>query len=96
MTQEINGTVEVFGLTVSPGDLVICDETGICFVPQNLILEVLELAEAADAKEVEWVEKLDAGPKGAVLSFRDNSFAHPEKLVAFIHREGQWQRCARI
>jgi transcription-repair coupling factor (superfamily II helicase) len=34
------------------------------------------------------VEKLDAGPKGAVLSFRDNSFAHPDKLVAYLHREG--------
>jgi regulator of RNase E activity RraA len=61
VTQEINGTVEVFGLSVTPGDLVVADETGICFVPQDIILEVLELCEAADAKEVEWVEKLDAG-----------------------------------
>jgi regulator of RNase E activity RraA len=61
VTQEINGTVEVFGLSVSPGDLVVADETGICFVPQDIILEVLEQCEAADAKEVEWVAKLDAG-----------------------------------
>lgn len=30
------------------------------------------------------VEKLDAGPKGAVVSFRDNSFADPAALVGFI------------
>lgn len=35
------------------------------------------------------IEKVDAGPKGAVISFRDNSFAHPEKLVYFIRQHGQ-------
>jgi transcription-repair coupling factor (superfamily II helicase) len=34
------------------------------------------------------VEKIEAGPKGAVLSFRDNSFANPEGLVAYIREEG--------
>jgi transcription-repair coupling factor (superfamily II helicase) len=34
------------------------------------------------------VEKVDAGPKGAVLSFRDSSFANPEGLVAFIREQG--------
>ncbi len=34
------------------------------------------------------VEKLDAGPKGVVLSFRDNTFANPEGLVAFIREQG--------
>jgi len=61
ITQEINGKVEVYGTTVTPGDLVVADETGVCFVPQHLILEVLELAEAADKKEEDWVKKLDAG-----------------------------------
>src|SRR5438105_10895959 len=28
------------------------------------------------------VEKIDAGPKGVVLSFRDNTFANPDALVA--------------
>ena len=32
------------------------------------------------------VERLDAGPKGAVLQFRGNRFAAPDKLVAFIGR----------
>jgi transcription-repair coupling factor (superfamily II helicase) len=35
------------------------------------------------------VEKVDTGPKGVVLSFRDNAFPHPERLVAFIRRYGQ-------
>jgi transcription-repair coupling factor (superfamily II helicase) len=34
------------------------------------------------------VEKLEAGPKGAVLSFRDNMFANPEGLIAFIREHG--------
>jgi transcription-repair coupling factor (superfamily II helicase) len=34
------------------------------------------------------VEKIEAGPKGAVLSFRDNTFANPDRLVAFIHEQG--------
>jgi transcription-repair coupling factor (superfamily II helicase) len=35
------------------------------------------------------VEKVDAGPKGAVIVFRDNKFAHPELLVSFIRKHGQ-------
>jgi transcription-repair coupling factor (superfamily II helicase) len=31
------------------------------------------------------VEKIEAGPKGAVVSFRDNNFANPDRLVGFIH-----------
>ncbi|HET9903036.1 MAG TPA: TRCF domain-containing protein, partial [Xanthobacteraceae bacterium] len=34
------------------------------------------------------VEKLEAGPKGAVLAFRDNAFANPEGLVEFIRKQG--------
>jgi transcription-repair coupling factor (superfamily II helicase) len=32
------------------------------------------------------IDKVEAGPKGAVLSFRDNKFARPDKLIAFIGR----------
>jgi transcription-repair coupling factor (superfamily II helicase) len=35
------------------------------------------------------VEKVDAGPKGAVISFRDNKFAQPDRLVFFIRQHGQ-------
>jgi transcription-repair coupling factor (superfamily II helicase) len=30
------------------------------------------------------VEKVEAGPKGVLLAFHDNRFAHPERLVGFI------------
>jgi transcription-repair coupling factor (superfamily II helicase) len=34
------------------------------------------------------VEKIETGPKGAVMSFRDNTFANPEGLIAFIGKQG--------
>ena len=34
------------------------------------------------------VEKIEAGPKGVVLSFRDNIFANPDGLIAFIREQG--------
>ncbi len=33
------------------------------------------------------VSKVDAGPKGAVLAFRDNLFPNPDGLIAFIARQ---------
>ncbi len=35
------------------------------------------------------VAKIEAGPKGAVLSFRDDRFANPEGLIAFIRKQGR-------
>ncbi|MHB2166287.1 transcription-repair coupling factor [Alsobacter sp. R-9] len=34
------------------------------------------------------VDKVDAGPKGVIVSFRDNAFANPEGLVRFIGQQG--------
>ena len=34
------------------------------------------------------VEKIEAGPKGLVVSFRDNTFANPDRLVSFIRAQG--------
>ncbi len=34
------------------------------------------------------VEKLDAGPKGVTLAFRDNSFANPQGLVRYVAQQG--------
>ena len=34
------------------------------------------------------VEKIEAGPKGAVVTFRDNTFANPERLIKYIGEEG--------
>ena len=42
------------------------------------------------------VEKVDAGPKGAVITFRDNKFAQPDRLVYFIRTAGaRRRRCGR-
>jgi 4-hydroxy-4-methyl-2-oxoglutarate aldolase len=61
VTEEINGKVTIHGITVEPGDLVIADETGVCFVPQNLVEDVLKKCEAIHSQEGGWVENLDKG-----------------------------------
>ncbi len=38
------------------------------------------------------VERIEVGPKGAVLAFRDNTFANPEGLIAFIGKQGAGAR----
>ena len=52
--------------------------------------EVENLLEVVAVKQLcrlAGVEKIDAGPKGAVVAFRGNRFARPEKLIAFITRD---------
>jgi len=61
VTEEVNGTASVHGITIQAGDLVVADETGICFVPQHLVLEVIDRCEAADNKEDDWITNLDKG-----------------------------------
>ena len=34
------------------------------------------------------IEKVDAGPKGVIVAFRDNSFANPQGLVRFVSEQG--------
>ena len=49
--------------------------------------EVKHLLEVVGIKQLckaAGVERVDTGPKGAVLTFRNNSFAAPDKLLAFI------------
>jgi transcription-repair coupling factor (superfamily II helicase) len=38
------------------------------------------------------VEKVEAGPRGVVLAFRDNVFANPEGLIRYIHEQGAGAR----
>jgi len=61
VTEEVNRRVTICGIAVEPGDLVIADETGVCFIPQNLVEAVLERCEAADTKEQGWTDGLDKG-----------------------------------
>lgn len=51
ITQEINGPVNLAGVTVSAGDLVIADETGLCFVPRERAEEVVARCEAVAGYE---------------------------------------------
>jgi regulator of RNase E activity RraA len=44
-TVEINGTVQLGEVRVAPGDLVVADDSGVCFIPRDHIIEVLEAAE---------------------------------------------------
>ncbi len=38
------------------------------------------------------VEKVEAGPRGVVLAFRDNVFPNPEGLIGYIHEQGSGVR----
>jgi 4-hydroxy-4-methyl-2-oxoglutarate aldolase len=60
-TVEINGSVQIGDVRVEPGDLVVADDTGVCFIPRERILEVLELAEQkAKAEEIR-CDAIDGG-----------------------------------
>jgi regulator of RNase E activity RraA len=52
-TIEINGSVQIGDVRVEPGDLVVADDTGVCFIPRDSIAAVLALAEKkAKAEEI--------------------------------------------
>lgn len=54
---------------------------------QNLlkVVEIKALCRKAN------IEKLEAGPKGAILAFRNKQFAQPDKLIAMIAQsKGRW------
>jgi len=59
--QEINGDVMIQGVRVSPGDIVLADDTGVCFIPRNRVEEVLVRAEARAASERAKCDAIDAG-----------------------------------
>lgn len=60
-TVEINGTVQVCGVQVRPGDLVCADEAGVCFVPREHAAEVLEAARKIDAGDTRRKADIDKG-----------------------------------
>jgi 4-hydroxy-4-methyl-2-oxoglutarate aldolase len=61
ITQEINRPITLAGLTVMPGDLVIADETGVCFVRRADAEYVLARCEEIASLEAEVVEKIEGG-----------------------------------
>jgi 4-hydroxy-4-methyl-2-oxoglutarate aldolase len=58
---EINGVVQIGHVRVAPGDLVVADDTGVCFIPRDLVLEVLEAAEEKVKAEDERCKAIDGG-----------------------------------
>ena len=60
-TVAVNKPVSIAGIEVRPGDLVIADECGVCFVPFARAAEVLARAQRISAREKARLEKLDAG-----------------------------------
>jgi len=60
-TVEINGSIQIGEVRVEPGDLVVADDTGVCFIPRDFILEVLELAEKKAKAEELRCKAIDGG-----------------------------------
>ena len=56
-------------------------------LPQE-VQHLLDIVEIKGLCRLAGVEQIDAGPKGAVIAFRNKSFTNPEGLIAFIREEG--------
>ena len=61
ITQEINRPITLAAVTVMPGDLVIADETGVCFVRRADAEYVLARCEEIASLEAEVVDKIEGG-----------------------------------
>ncbi len=60
-TVAVNKPVSIAGVGVSPGDLVIADEVGVCFIPFQRAAEVLAVAQRLAQSENERLQRLAAG-----------------------------------
>jgi regulator of RNase E activity RraA len=60
-TVEINGAIEIGGVRVAAGDLVVADDTGVCFIPRDMVLEVLDAAEQKAKAEAVRCQAIDDG-----------------------------------
>ena len=78
-TVQINFPVEIAGVQVTPGDIVIADETGICFVPQEIAADVLKRAQEIIAAEGRRQEDIAAGISVPDLANRAGSFTMPKQ-----------------
>jgi len=66
-TVAVNKTVTICGVTVHPGDLVLADETGVCFIPLERAAEILQRAQKNAAAEKIREAKIAAGAPIAEL-----------------------------
>jgi regulator of RNase E activity RraA len=66
-TVEVNGTVQIAGIQVSPGDLVCADEAGVAFVPRAQAAAVLEIARKIDDADTRRKSDIEGGTSVAAL-----------------------------
>jgi regulator of RNase E activity RraA len=66
-TVEINGEIEIAGIRVAAGDIVLADDTGVCFIPRDRSAEVLELCRKRAAAEERKCKAIDDGTPVADL-----------------------------
>jgi 4-hydroxy-4-methyl-2-oxoglutarate aldolase len=60
-TVELNQTVTIADVEVRPGDLVVADDTGICFIPLERAEEVLSRVQAIAAREADTETSIRSG-----------------------------------
>lgn len=60
-TVAINRPVSIAGIPVRPGDLVVADEVGVCFIPFDRAVEVLAVAQRLTKREEDRLTKLGTG-----------------------------------
>jgi regulator of RNase E activity RraA len=67
-TVEVNGTVQISGIAVRPGDLVCADEAGVAFVPYAQAAAVLEASRKIDGGDTRRKADIESGvPLAAIL-----------------------------
>ncbi len=59
--EAINAPVNIAGRQVRPGDIVLCDDSGVVIVPASRAQEVLEIAQQIDRTEREILRRIAAG-----------------------------------
>ena len=69
-TVEVNGTVQIAGIAVKPGDLVCADEAGVCFVPHAQAAAVLDAARKIDGADTKRKADIEQGVSVAELMQR--------------------------
>jgi regulator of RNase E activity RraA len=60
-TVAVNKPVSIHGIRVNPGDLVLADEVGVCFIPRERAAEVLARAQQIAANEEVRLAKIASG-----------------------------------
>lgn len=73
MQESFNTLIQVGGVQVRPGDLVIADGSGTVFIPRERAEEVIQLAERLAAREAAMIEAVRAG-RSVVEVMRDSAF----------------------